>query len=127
LKSLIAILLSAVIVVQSASKLIVLVNFELNKGFIIAKLCENMTRPKMRCNGKCHLKKQLQKEDKKEKQQNPVKDKSELQFFSESFIVIDKGYSEKQETYAFSTFLKPYSTYLLSVFHPPPFKSNNQA
>jgi hypothetical protein len=120
LKSFIAILLSAVIVVQSASKLAVVINFELNKGIIVAKFCENKAKPKMRCNGKCHLKKQLQKEDKKEKQQNSVKEKSEIQFFSESVFVIDKHYSENQEAYTFSTFLKPYSTYLLSVFHPPP-------
>lgn len=120
MKPFIAILLASLIVVQSASKLAVVINFELNKGLIIAKFCENKAKPKMRCNGKCHLKKQLQKEDKKEKQQNPVKDKSEIQFFSESFIVIDKRYSEKQETYAFSTFLSHYSSYLLSVFHPPP-------
>lgn len=127
MKPLIAILLASVIVVQSASKLAVLVNFELNKGFIIAKLCENKTKPKMRCNGKCHLKKQLQKEDKKEKQQNSAKEKSEIQFFSEFNFVIENRYPKKQEVYTSTSFLKPYSTYLLSVFHPPPLKSNNQA
>lgn len=125
MKAFVAILLALVIVVQSASKLAVVVNFELNKGFIIAKLCENKAKPKMRCNGKCHLKKQLQKEDKKEKQQNSAKEKSEVQFFSESFFVITKQYFEQQEARTFSTFLKPYSTCLLSVFHPPPFKLSN--
>lgn len=120
MRPLIAILLALIIVVQSASKLVVVINFELNKGVIVAKFCENKAKPKMRCNGKCHLKKQLQKEEKKEKQQNPLKDKSEIQFFSESFFVINKNYSEQREAHTFSTILRPYSTYLLSVFHPPP-------
>lgn len=120
MKPFVAILLASIIVVQSASKLAIVINFEFNKDFIIAKFCENKAKPKVRCNGKCHLKKQLQKEDKKEKQQNPVKDKSEIQFFSESCFVINIRYSKNLETYIFSTFLKPYSTYLLSVFHPPP-------
>lgn len=74
----------------------------------------------MRCNGKCHLKKQLQKEDKKEKQQNTVKEKSENQFFNEYLLGVTEQHLIAKKEHYFSTFLKPYSTYLLSVFHPPP-------
>lgn len=120
MKPFIAILLASVILFQSASKIIVVINFELNKGLIIAKFCENKAKPKMRCNGKCHLKKQLQKEDKKEKQQNTVKEKSEIQFFNEYVLGLGEQYLIAKKAQRFSTFLSHYSSYLLSVFHPPP-------
>lgn len=33
--------------------------FELNKEYIIKKYCVNKSKPKLQCNGKCHLSKQL--------------------------------------------------------------------
>lgn len=33
--------------------------FELNKEYIIKKYCVNKSKPKLKCNGKCHLSKQL--------------------------------------------------------------------
>lgn len=41
--------------------------YELNKTFIARVLCENRDKPAMHCNGKCHLKKQLQQDDQKER------------------------------------------------------------
>ena len=37
----------------------VFINYQLNKKFIAEKICENRAKPKMQCNGKCHLKKTL--------------------------------------------------------------------
>jgi hypothetical protein len=36
-------------------------HYQLNKAYIAANLCENKARPSMKCNGKCHLRKQLAK------------------------------------------------------------------
>jgi len=33
--------------------------FELNKDYIIKKYCVNKAKPKLKCNGKCHLSKKL--------------------------------------------------------------------
>lgn len=33
--------------------------FEVNKEYIIKKYCVNKSAPKLKCNGKCHLSKQL--------------------------------------------------------------------
>ena len=35
--------------------------FELNKEYIIKKYCVNKAKPKLKCNGKCHLSKKLTK------------------------------------------------------------------
>jgi hypothetical protein len=38
-----------------------LVDYALNKEYIAKNLCENRNKPKLNCNGKCHLMKQLKK------------------------------------------------------------------
>ena len=49
------------------------IEYEINKKYIAEVLCENMTKPEMKCNGKCHLKKQLKiANDEPEEQSSPV-------------------------------------------------------
>ena len=49
------------------------VEYEINKKYISEVLCENKDKPKMKCNGKCHLKKQLKiANDEPEEQSSPV-------------------------------------------------------
>ncbi len=37
------------------------VDYAINKDYIVKNLCENRKKPKLNCNGKCHLMKQLKK------------------------------------------------------------------
>lgn len=37
------------------------IEYNLNKEFIIAELCENKDKPELKCNGTCHLAKQIEK------------------------------------------------------------------
>jgi hypothetical protein len=120
LKSFIAIFLAAAFLFQSASKLLIMADYELHKDFITKNFCENKAKPMMHCNGKCHMRKQLQKEDKKENStSNNIREKFELQFCSvkkEKEIIPD--FSEKVSLnihYLFNSYCK----HLLSVFHPP--------
>ncbi|MFL5762301.1 MAG: hypothetical protein ACJ77K_00055 [Bacteroidia bacterium] len=82
MRSIITITLSLAILLQSAGKLIVIVDFGLNQEYIAKNLCENKAKPMMHCNGKCHLRKQLQKEDKKDNSPNSLREKHEVQLFS---------------------------------------------
>ena len=43
------------------------VNYLVNQAEITKQFCENKAKPKMNCNGKCHLAKQFAKQDKQEK------------------------------------------------------------
>ncbi len=54
------------ILFQAGSRSIIYLNYFLNKDYVAANLCENKNKPKMSCEGKCHLKKQLDKETKRE-------------------------------------------------------------
>jgi hypothetical protein len=84
LKQVAYILIASTILLQSLSSAIIIAGYAINTAYITKAFCENKDKPMMHCNGKCHLKKQLNEE--KEKDQNPssVKDKREITQFSES-------------------------------------------
>lgn len=76
----------------------------------------------MHCNGKCHLKKELNKAEKKERSPaNPVNEKKEIQLFSERNISLDLLSSVVLIS---DNTLSDYSFHLSdkhldSIFHPP--------
>jgi 5-methylthioribose kinase len=99
----------------------------INYDYIVKELCENKEKPELKCNGKCHLMKELAKtseEDKNstsDKKQN-VKQQIEVLFCHEiktlsnakSFVFINKNVnSAYQNLYAL--------TAIQSTFHPPTF------
>lgn len=51
---------------QLAGKLIVIINFELNKEYIVENLCVQKEEPDNCCQGSCHLTKELEKQDETE-------------------------------------------------------------
>jgi hypothetical protein len=58
---LISILLMLSLSCQSLVKLGILTWYEINKEYVASNLCENRNKPQLHCNGKCYLKKQLNK------------------------------------------------------------------
>jgi hypothetical protein len=69
-KRIIAFLFLAAFAIQTFNKAIIITGFFANRNYIAQNLCVNKDKPKLGCNGKCHLKKQLSNEEKKD-QQNP--------------------------------------------------------
>ena len=120
MRSFIAILLASAFLFQSTSKLFIVAHYALNKDFIAKNLCENKAKPQMHCNGKCHLKKQLQKEDKKEGSV-PVssKEKYEIQLFSERQSPLNNTTFDSKHDVSFCYFINVYNKHLSAVFHPP--------
>lgn len=108
------------VLLQNFSKIIIYANFELNREFIAKTFCEKKEIRSNKCNGSCHLKKQLAKEEKKEQSPtNPTKEKVEIQFFSES------NSATLFVPSFFTTLFKPSYSFSLSekhlhtVFQPP--------
>ena len=120
LTPLLSFVLLAAFTLQITAKLVVLVHYALNKDYVAKVLCENKNKPKMHCNGKCHLKKQLKEQDKKENSPvNNIKEKYEVQFFSDlKYKISPICVLLKIEHFAVYTSGKS-SSHLLSVFHPP--------
>ena len=95
-------------------------NYLANKTLITAKYCENKSKPTLKCNGSCYLKKQLDKEEKQEN--NPgthIKEKQETLFNnkegnlinSPTTIITEHLFIAIQNNYHYNT--------TSSIFHPP--------
>lgn len=120
MKQLLTILLLSVILMQTCGKLVIFVNYEINKKQITEKYCVNKDKPMAHCDGMCHMIKQLQKEEKREntpaKNQN---EKYEIILFSSVeedllFTIYNTG------DYAYSIFqLVKITSPASSIFHPP--------
>ena len=63
MKQITVFLLVLVILAQSVGKLALLSNYLVNRDFITLNYCENKNKPKLHCNGKCHLSKQLKEQE----------------------------------------------------------------
>lgn len=68
----VAILLLCSLSVHCAGRLGIVANWWLNRDYVAQVLCINRDKPKLRCNGKCHLAKQLKAADEAEQKQQPL-------------------------------------------------------
>lgn len=95
-----------------------------NYDYIVKELCENKAKPEMKCNGKCHLMKELAKASEND---NPAsKDKKtlhtefEILFLekSPSFEIANLNYPVQKEINMNYSDLYFYEN-TIAVFHPP--------
>ena len=63
---------------QSFSKVLIVIDYQANKAYIMEFLCINRDKPELQCEGKCHLKKELKKSEQADKQANEKARKQEL-------------------------------------------------
>ena len=95
------------------------VEFAINQDYIAEFLCINKEKPEMACGGKCHLMKQLEKQEKEEPKQLRIAfeeypigfvkiyqkgSSTDLNFLSKKII-------DQQQNYSY--------LYISQVFHPP--------
>lgn len=119
MKYLFVILVGVGIILHSFSKVIILINFQLNKEYISKNLCQQKSIKNNSCKGHCHLKKQLQKDEKRDQHPNSLKDTKEFQIFCQN-----------KSSFQFNSFKFPRTDFptfeilitqppSFSVFHPP--------
>jgi len=112
------------ILMQNFSKVIIFTKFKINQNEIAKKLCEKKDENNNCCKGKCHLKKELKKDDDSTKQpsQNKTKENQELgnYFFKEITRMTFGTFCEK--TIHITQYLCVKTSFApLPIFHPPPF------
>ena len=94
-----------------------LINYSVNKDYIAKVLCVNKDKPRMHCNGKCHLKKQLDKEEKRGNSTGTTKEKYEINVY---FSLLDASPATQPQVKSFIIDPDNYSyTAVKFVFHPP--------
>lgn len=121
---------TAIVSVQSLQGFFTLVNWKINQAEITEKFCENKDKPILKCNGKCHLMKQLklQEEQDEADASKPIK-KAPLKYkkIKSSEWFEDKAYTFSLENSIQLVNRKPifelfsnYSNQVIeSCFHPP--------
>jgi hypothetical protein len=115
-------ILILLILSQTFSKWMLIADYSINRDYIAKNLCENKSRPALRCNGKCQLMKKMAAEenaDNKQGKQNTGKEKFSEQLYFEKIPSADvnTGFPYFFEYPAFCLLL--YSSPCFSVIHPP--------
>lgn len=95
------------------------VEYAINQDYIAEFLCINKEKPEMQCNGKCHLYKELEKQQ----EETPVSLEISLKEYPIGFVNI-LTIQDKNQTIGFKkenyTFSKKYNfLFAKSIFHPP--------
>jgi len=60
-----------------------MLEYKVNFSYVASVLCENRDKPEMHCNGKCHLRKQLEKDQQQEKNGTAGKEKHEVVYIDD--------------------------------------------
>ena len=104
------------------------VEYVVNYDYIAKVLCENKDKPEMKCNGKCHLMKELAKASEGEKPNSNDKKNTHLEsevLFFETIKNIEIGFVYFPNKNTINCSYANLYSYLEShtVFHPPTFIS----
>ncbi len=122
-RKILAITILLAVLLQTFSQLVVLADYYANKDYIAKNLCENRNKPYLHCEGKCCLKKKL---DRDSKQQSPAPFRQKLQEVQSlnlfiptqafSFTIV-ADCSEEREYFLRNELFT--ASFPRNVFHPP--------
>lgn len=113
-----------VVVLFLLKPILPVLEYVFNYDYIVKELCENKAKPEMKCNGKCHLMKELAQASENE---NPLSSdkksshsESEILFFehSDSFEIVNLKFPVQKEINAGYSDLYFHQS-CTSAFHPP--------
>ena len=105
---------------QCVLKLGIVAWYQANKAYVAKELCENKARPQMKCNGKCYLRKQLNKtENNQQNQQSKSSQCEAVEFLPVNGFTYTSRFFEEAVTY--TDLYQPQHGYqpLVNIFHPP--------
>jgi hypothetical protein len=99
------------------------INYQLNQLEITRKFCENKAKPKMQCNGKCYLAKQLAKQENQKQTPSDKKD-FKVKIIELTAQLIEQIAFDHQIQKSTSSSCYAYSearsaAHLMEIFHPP--------
>ena len=114
-------ILTCLFLMQILSSSLLVLNYEMNTAYIIENFCENTDKPELKCDGKCHLNKQIQA-DSEQKSETPAA-LTEIAVFVlavQEISTFDFTVWNSDSNPCNSLYLQGnYSNYLQSIFRPP--------
>ncbi len=117
-----ALLISFLIMIKPV---VPLLDYIINYEYISTKLCENITKPEMHCDGKCHLKKELAKAVSDEKpisnqKSTTSKQEIEILFFQLAHTFCFQNIEATLKNRIMDRYQNLYFHYnIRTFFHPP--------
>ncbi|MGI4763214.1 MAG: hypothetical protein ACRYF0_21050 [Janthinobacterium lividum] len=79
MKAFFSYLLISLVLLQTFSREVLVVDFTLHRATITARFCVNKARPLLHCDGQCYFAKQLKKQEEREsKSAGPLKERLEM-------------------------------------------------
>lgn len=111
------------VVAQSLNNLVIFISYRLNTKLIEQQFCENKNKIRLQCHGKCHLKKQIQQEEQKDKMPvNNLKEKNTIILF---FVdgSPEENNSGKNNGFIILNVNLHYASPVFCIYHPPQFIS----
>jgi hypothetical protein len=120
LRKFISLILLITMLIHAGSQIVIVIDYLVNTDFITETFCINKEKPKMKCNGKCHLSKELKKDE--EKKSKGTFEISDIILFCQcdSAVITTKELEfqiVKKEGFIYIKNLLKAKT--LAVFHPP--------
>ena len=122
MKRLAIILCVLCVLVQPLSKQGIMMVYQLNKDYIASELCENRFIPGSDCQGKCHLRKELQK-DTERKKEAPRQQQGAFDMIAFQMITLPSASAipQKEKNKHCLYLAGIYASPDFSIFHPPSF------
>lgn len=119
-----SIFLILLIITQTFGPHLMIVAFRMNQQQIAKTYCVNKTRPRMHCNGKCYLAKQLAKLNQNDTEKNPSDELTfnlKMQPFTAHFVTASSISGDASQLFHWGLPTQDYfpSPENRSVFHPP--------
>lgn len=122
MKKFLSLILLFAFLLPQLTKVGIFISFKANQDFIAKVLCINKEEPEMKCNGKCHLAKELNKTESKD-QNSPitVNIKTETTLFLEARKTFHfSEIIQLTEKKSFVEIKQHYNYFFIDgVFHPP--------
>lgn len=110
------------VLVQPLSKQGILMVYQLNKAYIASELCENRFLPGSDCQGKCHLRKELQKDSERKKEAPRQQQRTiDMIAFGTTLLPLAPAIPQEEDNERCLYLAGVYASPDFSFFHPPSF------
>jgi hypothetical protein len=122
LKAFFSYLLISLVLLQTFSREVLVVDFTLNRATITARYCVNKAQPQLHCNGQCYFAKQLKKQEDREAKA-PGSPKERLEMLPAAFRMlvppVPASWASAPVGYAHYRLAWVPANTAQGIFHPP--------
>ena len=94
-------------------------SYWMNRDYISTVLCENVDKPELECNGKCHLVKEINKETNSNEAEVESIVQLMVEFPNKNILLPNFNFSVSNKLFLFESAMNVRIGFLLGIFHPP--------